>query len=491
MEDKVRSGRLLFRVINNTAALLGGDVFYHLVNFSAGILIARSLGNTAYGEFSFIFVYLSFFEIVIQFGLNPILTRECAQNKEEAPRILGNAILIRLLLMGASLPVAFLLIQILGYPLSVKQGVLLASFQLFLTLRSVYETVFRVNLTLFYPALWNGLRAVLNLALAALTAVFYPTIFLFITASVVSGFAGLAGLILFSRRFVRIEFRPDWRLIRHLVKESAPLLIASYLTLLYCKIDVFMLSMMKGFSEVGYYSVATRLTEPLDMIAGALTVSLFPLLACSFKEDRSEFEALSSKAFLTLLLIGIPLAAGGTLTAQELVLFFFGREYAPAGVTLGILFWYNFFGFLSTLLVNLLMACGRQIVDAWLSLLLLLGNVIMNLILIPRLSYNGAALATVLTEIVGTAVMLGYLVTHRMIRLPFPRRELVTALKINVPFILFLSCLKGIFGLSTLPFILIGVVTYGALLLGFRVISWARLKNYVLHWIDWAERIRK
>ncbi len=491
MGDKTRPGKLLFRVINNTAALMGGDFFYHLINFAASILVARSLGGEAYGKYSFIFVFLSFFEIIVQFGLNPILTRECAQKKNEIPQILGNAILIRLALMGMVLPVALVLIKVLGYPVSVQQGVFLASFQLFLTLRSIYETVFRVNLAMFYPALWNALRAVLNLALVAAIVAFHPTIFLFIGASVVSGFAGLAGLILFSRRFIQIDFRPRWNLIRYLVKESAPLIIASCLTLLYCKIDVFMLSMMKGFSDVGYYSVATRLTEPLDIIAGSVTVSLFPLLARSFKENRSKFEIFFSKAFLTLLLIGLPLALGGSFVAKDLVLLFFGREYSVAGMTLGILFWYNFFGFLSTLFVNLLMACGKQIMDAWLSLLLLFGNAVMNLFLIPQFSYNGAALATVLTEIVGTTIMLAYLVRERTIRLPFPRREVMTALKINIPFLIFLLGLKMIFALPLFVFILLGIFGYLALLLGLRIISLADLKNYALHWIDRAEEIRK
>lgn len=491
MVSEGRSGKLTFRVINNTAASVGGDLLYHLVNFLAGILIARSLGNEGYGRFSFIFVYLSFFEIIVQFGLNSVLTRELAQDKERASQLLGNAILLRLALVGAVFPPALLLVKSLGYPLSVQQGVLLASFQLFLTLRSIYETIFRVNLLMIYPVLWNGVRALINLALVGAVASFFPRVWLFILVFLVSGLVGFVGLASFSRRFIRITFRPDWNLVTHLIKESAPLVISGYLTLLYCRIDVLMLSKMKGFSDVGYYSVATRLTEPLDMIASSLTISLLPLFSRAFKENRKDFEEFARKAFLGLSLVGLPLALGGTLVAQDLILFFFGSPYASSGTTLAILFWYNFFGFLSTLLVNLLMASGRQVMDSWFSLLLLLANVGMNLWLIPQFSFNGAAIATVITEVAGTALMFTYLSRHSAIRLPFPGKELVTALKVNVPFFLFLVFLNASLHLSLIPIVLVGILTYPLLLLALRAVSWAGLKNYFSHWAEWREGLRK
>jgi len=491
MTSEIRTGRLTFRVINNTAAFMGGDFFYHLVNFLAGILIARSLGNEGYGQFSFIFVYLSFFEILTQFGLNSVLTRRIAQNRAQAPKLLGNAILLRLLLMGATLPLALALVRVLGYSPSIQQGVLLGSFQLVLTLRSIYETIFRVELLMIYPAFWNGLRAVLNLILVATVASFHPAVNSFILVYAASGLAGLAGLAVFSRRFVRISLAPEWRLMGQLMKDSIPLVMAGYLTLLYCRIDVLMLSKMKGFSEVGFYSAATRLTEPLDMIASSLSISLLPLFSRAFRENRRDFEEFSSKALLGLLLIGLPLALGGSLVAQDLISLFFGSSYSPAGGTLAILFWYNFFGFLSTLFVNLLIATGKQKVDAWFSLFLLLGNVGMNLLLIPRFSFNGAAAATVLTEIAGTILMFAYLSRHPAIRLPDPRRDLVTVLKVNVPFFLLLLLLKGLFGLSGLGLAGFGILSYGLLLLVFRVVTWNSLKNYFSHWANRREEMTK
>lgn len=479
MKDETGPRKTASRIFNNTLAFIGGEFFYHLINFFTGILVARSLGSEAYGQFSFIFVYLSFFEVFVQFGLNSIVIRELTQNKTEAPRILGNAILLRLLLAGISLPLALFLIHALGYPLSVQQGVLAGSFQLFLTLRALYETVFRVHLLMIYPVLVNGLRSLINLGLVAVLAYARPGLIHFILVYLGSGLAGLGAMALLSRRLTRVTLSWDWSLIKKLIKESFPLALSGYLTLLYYRIDVLMLSRMKGFSAVGYYSAATRVTESLDIIASTLMISLFPLFSQAFKEDRQKFERLTAKAFRTLLLAGLPIALGGTLVAGDLISLLFGPEYQPSQATLVILLWYTFFNFLATLLVNVLIACGRQAVDAWISFFLVLGNSGMNFLLIPSYSHNGAALATVLTELFGTALMLTYMAKHPMIRLPLPRREAWNALKINALFFSVLTLLKIFFPIPVIGLIFVGMIIYALLLLGMRLVSLDEIKSYL------------
>ena len=475
---KGEAGRLTHRLIDNALSFIGGDLFYHFVNFLAGILVARSLGSDAYGKFSFIFVYLSFFEIFVQFGMNSVLTREVSRNRDDAPRILGNAFLFRLALMALAIPAALFLIQGLGYAPPVRQGVGIASLLLFLGFRSIFETIFKVNLLMIYPALWNGVRAVLNLALIAFFAGFRPELHLFILCYVCTGLLALAGLALFSRRFVRLSFKIDLPLIARLIRESFPLILSGCLTLLYVRVDVFMLSKMKSFTEVGFYGVAVRLTESLDIIATSVMISLFPLLSRAFKESREEFARISQKAVEILFLAGLPLAAGGILVADELIVFLFGTEFAPAGLTLKILCGYTFFGFWSIFLVNLLIACGRQIVDMWISLFLLGSNVLLNFILIPHFSYNGAAAATVLTEIFGIVWMSAYAAKNKSIALAPPRRELAAALKANAFLLAALFLAKSLFRAPMFVLILLAAPVYPLILFSMGVLSWPGVRGY-------------
>jgi O-antigen/teichoic acid export membrane protein len=489
MKAEAYSPSTASRVISNTVALIGGEFFYHFINFLTGILIARSLGSDSYGQWSFIFVYLSFFEMVVKFGMDSILTRWVAQNPGEGPQILGNALLFRFFLAMTAIPGAIFFVKILGYPLSIQEGVFLAAFQLFLGTRSLFEIVFRVNLLMMYPALWNGMRALVNLLLVFWMADHHRSVSGFIYAYLASGFLGLVGLALFSRRFMAIRFRFDGRLMKALIRESGPLVVSGYLTLLYYRLDVLMLSKMKGFSEVGYYSVATRLTESLTVIATSLMASFFPLLARAFRENRTEFESLVSKALKWLLLLGLPIALGGSFVARELIVLLFGTEYAPSGLTLGILLWYTFFGFLSILFVNLLIVCGRQIVDTWISLFLVLANAGMNFWLIPRWSYNGAAAATVLVEVLGSAAMGFYLTKHPVIRLSFPPWEIGRVIKTNVLFLIFLCGLKGFVQVPVLWFVLLAGGAYVLLLFIMKLVSFSDFRNNLFYKVPAVSKV--
>ena len=473
---------LVFRILQNSGIHLGGTLFVIIVGLATNILTARSLGAEAYGQYSFIYVFLSFFEMFVDFGLNNILTREAVQDRALIPRLLGNAVLFRLGLLAISIPFAWLLISFLKYPWSVRSGVFLASFQLLLGMKSIFEIIFRINLTMAYSALWNAVRVTANLALIGMIVAWaHPAIPLFIMAGMASGFLGLAGLLLTSFKYISYDFKPDWPLLRRIVKASWPILISSLMTVLYSRIDILMLSRMRGFSEVGQYNVALRITENLSILASALMVSLFPLLSETFKHDRAKFDRLTVEAFKWLLMASLPMAVGGLFTARELIVLLFGPAYAFSATALTLLLWTTIFCYEGNLLVNILYACHRQSVDAWISFLMVLTGAGLNYVLIPIYGYNGSAAAAVFNVFFACAAMIFCLL--RVPGLGFPAGRLKSAamavLKVNIVFAAFLALMKYGLHLPVVPLIAAGLVVYGLILFGFKELFWGMVKQYV------------
>ncbi len=460
---------------------MGGQLIYKIIGFFTGVLIIRGLSGEAYGQYSFIYVYLSFFDVFVQFGFNAILVRQISQDPAQAPRILGNAVLFRVLLAAVTLPAACFLIRHLGYPLSVQQGVLLASLQLFLTLRTIYETIFRIHLKMVYSSLWLVAKGLLQFALVAVIAVWKPSLMSFILAALIAGYAALAGFAWHAGQFVRMDFKPDFSLMKKLAGDSFPLLLSGYLTLIYYRIDVFMLSKMTSFTEVGYYSVAVRLTESLDMLSSALLVSLFPILSRTFKENRADFDRTIKKAFRILLLTSMPMVAGGSVVARELIVFLFGAKYLPAASTFSLLLWYTLFCYVGGLLANVLIACGRQKIDAWVSFILVCLNIGLNSVLISRIGFNGAAVATVIVEMCGVLLIAAYAARDKEIRLPLPWNDFLKILILNLAFWGILVVLKNAV-LPVAAFIPLGVLIYAVLAVLAGFIKPAAIAQYLTHW---------
>lgn len=475
-------GQTRFRIFNNAAAFFGGTLVSRLIRFATALVIVRALTGEDYGRFSFVYVYLSFYEVFVQFGFNATLTREAARSPEHEARILGNAVLFRIFLCAAVLPLVIGLVRLLNYPVSVVNGVMLASFQLFLSLRDVYDVVYRVRLKMIYPSLWNIPKTLLALGLVAFAAFYRPSINTFILAYLTSGVLALATFAVYTRRFVRFDFRPDFPLIKRLIGESFPLLLSGYLTLIYYRTDVVMLSKMKTFLDVAYYSVVVRLTEALDLVAASLYVSIFPILSRAFHENRADFDRTVSKSLKSLILFGLPMALGGMVVAKELIVLLFGAEYLPSAVTLRILVWYTFFYFIGGLLANVLIACGKQKINACLSFTLVVLNIGLNAFLIPLYSYNGAALATVAVEIAAVTLLFLYTIRSSEIRLAMRWEELPILFILNGVFLAVLFTFHSIFKPSAFVSVPAGVLLYGLLLFAFQVVRWKQVTEYLSHW---------
>src|SRR5206468_1134034 len=84
--------------------------------------------------------------------------------------------------------------------------------------------------------------------------------------------------------------------------------------------------------------------------------------------------------------------------AAPLVRIVAGTEFADAVLPARILAASLFFLFVSPVFYNLLIAVNRQRDLIAINLAALIFNLGLNLLLIPRFSYNGAAVATVLSE---------------------------------------------------------------------------------------------
>jgi O-antigen/teichoic acid export membrane protein len=84
--------------------------------------------------------------------------------------------------------------------------------------------------------------------------------------------------------------------------------------------------------------------------------------------------------------------------AEPIISFLASDEFLPAAKTLRILSFALVLIWVNNMLNHALMAIGKQVMVLWVDLAGLAVNVGLNLILIPRLGFNGAAISTIVTE---------------------------------------------------------------------------------------------
>jgi O-antigen/teichoic acid export membrane protein len=102
-----------------------------------------------------------------------------------------------------------------------------------------------------------------------------------------------------------------------------------------------------------------------------------------------------------LIMVALPIAVGIFFVAEGLIMLLGGAEYLPdSGIALQIIIWFLPFSFVNSVTQYVLIAIDQQ---RFLTKAFLIGatfNIVANLLVIPVFSYKGAAVVTILSEIV-------------------------------------------------------------------------------------------
>jgi O-antigen/teichoic acid export membrane protein len=164
----------------------------------------------------------------------------------------------------------------------------------------------------------------------------------------------------------------------------------------YFKLDVPILQHFRKYDEVGWYTFAYRPFEALLFIPATLRTVVFPVLSIYYRSAPNRVLASAEKLFKVLMIVGWPITVGLFLLAQQfsdLIGLFPQSAAALRILALAIVFM-----FVDNTFAAVLNAIDRQKLFAYVALSGLVINLTLNLVLIPRWGYLGAATATVATE---------------------------------------------------------------------------------------------
>lgn len=395
------------RVAGNTGVVLFGKLLGAGLNIVIFLQLIHSLSAAEYGHYTFVFVYIGIFSVVAEMGMSSILVREMARNRERAGEILGTGIFLKVILAIFSFAAALVLLPVVKPDDYLFRLVFILGWQLLSYPLLTCVNTFQLELKMVYPTTSDLVRNAIYLAgvwyVLRTPGLGLPHLF---ALAVITSFLVAIVLYVLSQRYVKIRLRYRGELARLLIVAALPLGVSKLAIMFYYRVDTLMLLPMKGAEAVGYYGSAVKVAEAFNLIPGALMVSVYPFLARFWHDERGKFLEATELSLRTLLALALPVGIMGSLFASQIVALI--GAYEPAAASLVYLVWAEVFIFLNLVLYNVLNAMNQERWNLWTTLLMLAGNVTLNLALIPRYSHPGASLATLLTEVLGF-VMLGLL----------------------------------------------------------------------------------
>ena len=174
----------------------------------------------------------------------------------------------------------------------------------------------------------------------------------------------------------------------------APVGLAMLLSALYFRCDVFFIERWHGLDAAGTYNAAFRIVEALRVFPAAVLAVSFPAL-CTAKDA-----GLLRTLLTPLVASATALAAVVYFSASFTLAFLYGARFIEAAPALATLAFALPLFFANYALTHQVIAWDGQHEYLAVVTAALIVNVVGNLLLIPGLGMQGAALSTVVTEVV-------------------------------------------------------------------------------------------
>jgi O-antigen/teichoic acid export membrane protein len=405
----------LSQILRGTGITFAGTLAGMLLAFVSRLLVARFGTESEYGIYTLGLAILSICGLVATLGLTGGLSRNiaAAQAKGESSKIREFVFASLVIVASAGILFAGGLFVYAGFISNnvFHQGELVLPLQIF-ALAVPFFALLNLGVAVFQGFGRVTQRAFFqNILLNALFIAFLASAFYFRIPFMSVFYAYLTSLVitvlclaLYARRTLSASLtsRPHRSAklftpaTRYLVAFSLPLLVVAALETLGSWIDTLMLGVLRSPAEVGLYNAALPLSLLVSAPIGAVVIIYIPVISGLYAQRRQK--AIGRNLVMMtkwVCLITMPIAFTLFVFPDMTISLFFGSKYAAAAGALRILSIGVFLATTGGLVMDTLLAFGHSRFLMMSAFLTVAVDAILDVLLIPLFSIEGAAVASV------------------------------------------------------------------------------------------------
>jgi len=389
------------KIAYNTAVQILGKSILTVLSILLVVLLSRYLGPSGYGQYNIAIVFTGFFATLSDFGIYQTTVRELVQRPKENREIFSNALMLKIFVSAFVFLFAFGVGFLMPYPPVVKWGIGIISLSTFfgaisLGLTSIFQIKYRMDFPTGTELISRALYLVFVIVGIRLKAGLLQIFWFLALANIL----GLFALFYFSLKFIQIEWRIKISLMKELLRISLPLGLAAIFMMATYKAGPLILSWKKSAYDVGIYSLACQIFDNFMLVPTVFIGLLFPRFS-EMVFDRESIKVFFQKSVEILLITLPPLLVFFFFFAPQTVWILGGQPFLSSILSLRILIIsFPLFCF-STAFFYLFIAAKRQKTLSLIWGIMAGFNILLNLLLIPKFTYNGVALTLLFVGILG------------------------------------------------------------------------------------------
>lgn len=387
-------------IFGNMSWLMVSQIVNSLLAFIWTILITRYLGPTEYGVYGSTLSFAGLFLIITDLGISSYVIRTVSTDFDKEEYYLKNVFSLTIFLAVLYLIVVLIVLQVLGWNNYMTFFCLLFAFEnIIVRFSATFGISYQVHEELKYSAI-STLITTISSFILILIVIFGSFKLLGVALAFVLAniFALLYNIYIGCKYFVKPKFLFNRSFYKKLLIGGLPFAISGIFYNIYYSIDIVMITQFVGTYETGLYNAAYKLITVLTLFYTIYITAVYPVMTKLFEDSKELLSFSFVKSMKYLLLVTVPIAVFTCFYSVDIINIY-GHEFKEASTVLSILIWTVCFLFVNGACSLVLNASYKEYAVTKILAIAAFFNVVLNLFLIPNYSIYGAAVATVLSEI--------------------------------------------------------------------------------------------
>lgn len=402
------------KFIHNTGWLIFDKVFHMALSLLVTGTVSRYLGVERYGILNYGLAFLEVFTVLTKLGIDGILVNEIIKQREKAERgdydktgeLLGTTILLRLVSGFLSIIIIYIFVRILNPGKGIVLAVtMIQSAALLFTVFDTIDYYYQSRLESKKPVLARSISYPFVCVFRIILVLMKADVSLFGLASVLDALVLAIILVCFYKIQDGCSFSVSVDTALYLLRHSVHFIAASFLVIIYTQMDRIMVQNMSNEYELGIYSAAMLITNLWIFIPNAVLESGRPIaMERKRRGDEVGYERRMSQICGIIQWVSIAAGIGISAIGWFAIRIIYGVQFSAANSVLLILIWSKLFSQMGTVRSVWMLCEGIEKYIKYFVGLGALINLFLNALLIPAYGAVGAAIATLVTEVVSSGI---------------------------------------------------------------------------------------
>ena len=394
------------RVLKNASWIIAGQVIQSVLNLVVSMITARYLGPSNYGLMTYASSVVAFIVPLVQLGINGILVQEFVEAPEKSGEIIGTATVLTTLssVLGIVGVWAFSAVANPGESTTIIVSVIY-SVSLFFQMTEMIQYWYQAKLMSKYVSIVSLVSRILVSIYKIYIVIVGKNIYWFAIVNSLDFLIISALLYIIYFRLGATKLRFSFGTARKMLSKSKHFIIAGMMVSVFGQTDKIMIKLMVDDAASGFYSAAITCATMTSFLFAAIIDSFRPVIFENRKDDLVEYRKNTIILYSSMIYIALAQSIALTFLAKPIILLLYGAEYLEAVNVLRIITWYSAFSYLGAARNIWFLAEGKQKYIWVTNAIGATVNVIGNMILIPHFGACGAAIVSVITQLLTNFVL--------------------------------------------------------------------------------------